>query len=116
MDQWHIDYIHVPNARTPQETGPQKVALVATEVIGVTKEDWQPQLLYYRVRLGKEDVDILLDSGASVNYIDEALLERIGGVLHSHVPGSLRYADHRNAKVVGTTTVQLRTKGHVEKS
>ena len=57
----------------------------------------------------------MIDSGASVNCVDEALVARAGGTIKLPVPGRLLYPDHREAEVLGTTEVLLKARGHTEK-
>ena len=75
----------------------------------------ESQLLYYPVRMGRVETKVLLDSGASVNCIDEKLMNRVGGVLDRRMPGALYYPDQRQADVRGTTELSIYTKGHNEK-
>jgi len=57
----------------------------------------------------------LLDSGASVNCIDEALADRAGGVISRRARGVLLYPDKRKADVRGIADIEIRAKGYKEK-
>ena len=85
-----------------------QVTLSRAQIFVAAGGPWEPQLLYYAVKLGNKIVNIMIDSGASVNCMDERLLNAIGGVLKRHAPGTLLYPDRRPAKVKGTAEVVLR--------
>ena len=55
-----------------------RVSMVATKVLGVEGAPQGARLLHYAVRMGKKEVRVLLDSGASVNCIDEEVLNKVG--------------------------------------
>ena len=102
---------HRREARDPT----QHVTLMRARVVAVNNPLPESQLLYYPVKLGKLDTRLLLDSGASVNCVDEALLCKIGGRLDRRLPGVLPYPDERRANVRGTTELWVNIKGHREK-
>ena len=71
-------------------------------------------LLYYPVRVRSYATKALLDSGASVNCIDEDVVNKVGGYLQKKPEGVLLYPDRRKAKVRGVTQLEIRGKGYRE--
>ena len=71
-------------------------------------------LRFYKIKLRKQEVQVLIDSGASVNCIDAEVLSRLGGEIKRVAPGRLYLADQRQAEVVGTTEIHIHGKGHQE--
>ena len=72
------------------------------------------RLLYYPVRVRSYATKALLDSGASVNCIDEDVVNKVGGYLQKKPEGVLLYPDRRKAKVRGVTQLEIRGKGYRE--
>ena len=91
-----------------------QVSMVATKVLGVEGAPQGARLLHYAVRMGKKEVHVLLDSGASVNCIDEEVLNKVGGVISRQAPGKLLYLDSREAEVVGIAEVETKGRGYKE--
>ena len=99
-----------PQAKKKPEDKRQ-VTLTRAKIVQLAQTRWEPQLLYYPVKLNKKNVSVMLDSGASVNCIDEQLVATLGGVVKRESPGTLFYPDQRPAEVKGTTEFELSTKG-----
>ena len=76
----------------------------------------RPRLLCYKIRVGRKNgVEAMIDSGASVNCMDEQLLKEIGSSISKPADGALRYADRRAARVLGVAEVAISRGGHYEK-
>ena len=69
------------------------------------------RLLYYPVKVGGIGTRALLDSGASVNCVDERLVAKAGGVIKGPVAGPLLYPDKRAADVRGLTQLEVVARG-----
>ena len=72
------------------------------------------RLLYYPLRVGGQPTDVLVDSGASVNCIDEDLVARAGGRISEKAPGRLLFPDQREAQVQGLATIGVKGRGYQE--
>ena len=91
------------------------LAFLRCTFLGSSSQD-QSRILTYKVRVGRKNgVEIAIDSGASVNCMDEQLLQDIGGSITRIAPGALRYADRRPARVLGVAEVELSRGGHIER-
>ena len=71
----------------------QMVTLEESTIQQIAGKEVEPRLLHYPVKIGKENIAVLIDSGASVNAIDAGLVGRVGGVITGDPPGKLRFAD-----------------------
>ena len=74
--------------------------MVETQVIGIEGAPKGSWLLFYPVSVRKQATQALLDSGASVNYINADLANRAGGVISRKARGVLLYPDKRQADVL----------------
>ena len=77
------------------------------ELNGVPKA----QILIYNVSVNKTQAQAMLDSGASINTVSVAVVDRAGGQITASRE-SVRYIDQRVAKVEGATQLKVRNKGH----
>ena len=91
------------------------VFMMETYVMGVGETQHYPKLLYYPVTVRRWPTQTLLDSGASVNCIDEALADKAGGVITHRAKGVLLYPDKRKADVRGVAEIEVRARGYHEK-
>ena len=89
--------------------------MIETKVMEVAGAPAGAKLLYYPLQIRQKKIRALLDSGASVNCIDEALVRHVGGCLSRKLPGTLLYSDCRKALVRGTTELEVRGPGYREK-
>ena len=89
--------------------------MIETKVMEVAGTPAGAKLLYYPLQIRQKRIRALLDSGASVNCIDEALVRYVGGWLSRKLPGTLLYPDRRKAIVRGTTELEVRGPGYREK-
>ena len=89
--------------------------MIETKVIEVMGAPAGAKLLYYPLQIRQKKIRALLDSGASVNCIDEALVRYMGRCLSRKHPGMLLYPDRRKALVRGTTELEVRGLGYWEK-
>ena len=96
---------------TKVSAAPQQLSHLQALLLQVSGAPRTAQLLYFPVRIGKEWVEVMIDSGASVNCIDELQLAKVGGTVRSSCPGALYYPDRRQAVVRGTTTLAIEAKG-----
>ena len=64
--------------------------------------------------MGGQLTDVLVDSGASVNCIDEDLVARAGGRISEKAPGRLLFPDQREAQVQGLATIGVKGRGYQE--
>ena len=101
----------LPSRAPKGQQGKQLVATLQAQLLQVAGAPRTAQLLYFPVRLGKAWVEVMIDSGASVNCIDELQLARVGGTLRPVCPGVLYYPDQRQAAVKGTATMMIEAKG-----
>ena len=90
---------------------PQQVTMMRVRILQISGAPRTAQLLYFPVQLGRRWVEVMIDSGASVNCIDEQQLARVGGTLRPTCPGVLYYPDQRQATVKGTATLPIEAKG-----
>ena len=70
--------------------------------------------MFYAVKMRKEEVRVLLDSGAPVNCTDEKKLGEIGGTIAHEVPGRLWCANGQEVKVLGVAMVEVKGRGYKE--
>ena len=98
----------------PSTPKPQRVSLDAAQVMAIAKGPEGSRLLYYPIRVGTHQSDVLVDSGASVNCIDEDLLARAGGKILEKAPGRLLFSDQREAQVQGIAKIEVRGRGYQE--
>ena len=89
--------------------------LIETKVIEVMGTPAGAKLLYYPLQIRQKKIRALLDSGASVNCIDEALVRHVRGCLSRKLPGTLLYPDRWKALVRSTTELEVRGPGYREK-
>ena len=89
--------------------------MIEIKVMEVAGAPTGAKLLYYPLQIRQVWVKALLDSGASVNYIDADLVRSVGGCLAAKPPGNLLYPDKRKAIVKGTTKLEVRGPGYHEK-
>ena len=86
--------------------------MMETYVIGVKRAPNDPKLLYYPVSVRKWPTQALLDSEASVNYIDETLVDKAGGAIKKQANGILLYPDKRRADIRRIAEIEVRAKGY----
>ena len=67
------------------------VFMMETYIMGVRETQQDPKLFYYPVTVRRWPTQALLDSGASVNCIDEALADKAGRVITHRARGVLLY-------------------------
>ena len=72
------------------------------------------RLLYYPIQVRKTQTKALLDSGASVNCIDEAVVKQVGRCYLGKPKGVLYYPDKRRANVRGIAQLEVRGPGYKE--
>ena len=72
------------------------------------------RLLYYPIQVRKTQTKALLDSGASVNCIDEAVVKQVGRCYLGKPKGALYYPDKRRANVRGIAQLEVRGPGYKE--
>ena len=67
--------------------GLHRVSLDEARVMAIARGPEGSRLLYYPIQIGRERTSILVDSGASVNCVDEELLARTRGRIVGEAPG-----------------------------
>ena len=98
----------------PSVSKPQRVSLDAAQVMAIAKGPGGSRLLYHPIRVGSHQSDVLVDSGASVNCIDEDLLAKAGGKIAEEAPGRLLFPDQREAQVQGVARIGVKGRGYQE--
>ena len=89
--------------------------MLETKVMEIAGAPAGAKLLYYPLQIRQKRIRALLDSGASVNCIDAALVRLVSGCVSKKLPGTLLYLDRREAMVRGTTELEVRRLGYREK-
>lgn len=104
---------HVPANAAGQKCHPLHNAVVhqPSDVPSVpAKVSSQPLTMLFEGLLNWQDSSVLLDSGASANFISQKALEKSKHLLHP-TDATLELADGHTSKILGTATVNLRIGG-----
>ena len=97
-----------------EEDEDQLACMMETKVMEIKGAPMGTRLLYYPIQVRKTQTKALLDSGASVNCIDEAVVKQVGGCYLGKPKGVLYYPDKRRANVRGIAQLEVRGPGYKE--
>ena len=86
--------------------------MIETKLMEVAGALAGAKLLYYPLQIRQKRIRALLDSGASVNCIDKALVRHVSRCLSRKLPGTFLYLDRRKTLVRGTTELEVRGPGY----
>ena len=108
-----VPLTHIPATIAGQKCHPLHNAIVLdpSDAPSVpAKVSSQPLTMLFEGLLNWQDSSVLLDSGASANFISQKALEKSKQLLHP-TEATLELANGHTSKIVGTATVNLRIGG-----